>query len=134
VTCRHPIPRAGAKAPIVGPIQFRGIRLAAVPASKVLIFVREATKGDVVITGRRCADGTRMRLWYGDKPELPDTITPSTGDASFTFRGEAGSDRAGYLLWSKPGNWSLTVSRAGRQLGLLIFCVSARADTAAPCH
>jgi hypothetical protein len=131
--CGSPIPRAGARGPIVGPIQFRGIRRAAVPASKVLLWTREATNGAVVITGRNCADGTPMRLWYGGKPELPDTITSTTGDLSYVLHGSAGSGRPGYLLWSTSGNWKLTVSRAGRPLGTLVFCVSATTGSSRGC-
>ena len=97
------------------------------------VTVAEPTRGAVVITARNWPDGTPMRLWYGGKPELPDTITSTTGDLSYALRGSAGSGRPGYLLWSKSGNWKLTVSRAGRPLGTLVFCVSAITGSSQGC-
>jgi hypothetical protein len=99
----------------------------------VLLWVEKPTSGTVTITGARCADGTPMRFWYGDKPELPDTVTATTGDTSYAFDAPAGTDRPGYILWSKPGNWKLTVWKGGRAAGSFVFCVARDTSVSDPC-
>jgi hypothetical protein len=114
VHCGAPIAPEAARAPAAGPVQFRGIRRAAVPKSKVLLWTTEPTRGGVVLRGARCADGTPMRFSY----------RTTVSDSSLTLDAPAGTGIPGYTLWSKPGKWKLTVWRSGRLLGSVVFCVA----------
>jgi hypothetical protein len=131
--CAAAIARHASSAPLAGPIQFRGLREAAVPASKVLLWTKTSTHGTVLIRGVRCADGTQMRFWYGKSEKPPDPVRPSTGEPSYALNAPAGTGTAGYVLWSKAGDWKLTVWRSGRRIGSLVFCVSQIEQDPFPC-
>jgi hypothetical protein len=131
--CGAVIPRAGASGPIVGPIQFHGIRRAGLPAQKVLLILRRAIEGTVVITGASCTGDTRMRFLYDASP--PAVFNSTTGITALVLRGRNGDAWPGYMVWSKPGDWKLTVRRGGSVLGSLVFCVAQAAlgYSSAPC-
>jgi hypothetical protein len=131
--CAEPIARHAGHAPVAGPIHFRGIRVAAVPGNKVLLWTARATIGTVMIRGFRCADATPMRFWYRQAAELPRTIRPTTGDTSYGLSAPAGSGKPGYILWSKPGDWKLTVWMNGRAVGSFVLCVAVDMRTPTPC-
>lgn len=129
--CGSPITRNGARGPVVGPVQFRGLRRAEVPLGSKVLILQATSRTPVTIRGSRCAGGTPMRFLF-DKP-LPQTLTPTTGTTALALRGAAGDAFIGYILWSKPGDWRLTVSRGGRRLGSVVFCVAQSEQVTSPC-
>jgi hypothetical protein len=115
----------GSHGPTIGPVQFRGVRGAAVPKTKVLLVVRAPTHGELVLTGRRCADWAPLRFSYGRARGASAYAIESAGP-------ETG--RPGYFLPSKPGNWQVTLTRGTTVVGSFVFCVSASRASPAPCR
>jgi hypothetical protein len=115
-------------------VEFRGIRSAVVPATKVLLVVRAATRGAVVLAGRRCADGTPLRFWYGTRPALPASVTPATGSRTYEIAATGPEKgRPGYFLPSKPGAWRVSLVRRRTVIGTFVFCASASLESPRPC-
>ena len=103
-------------------IQFRGLRHAAIPVGEVVLVVTSGTPGPVLITGERCADGSPIRFWFGN--DAPWDYARTQGNLSYALVGKPGLTQIGYLSWSKPGLWKVTVSRAGHTLASAVFCVA----------
>jgi hypothetical protein len=134
IRCTAPISRQAARGPVIGAVQFRGIRSAATPATKVLLVVRAATGGDLVLSGRRCADGRRLRFWYGNRPSLPDRVTPTTGSQTYLIEATGPEPgRPGYFLPSKAGDWQVVLTRRQMIVGSFVFCASSSSSSPAPC-
>jgi hypothetical protein len=129
--CGPAITRDGAHGPVIGPVEFRGLRRAEVPLGSKVLILQAASRVPVTIRGFSCVDDAPMRFLF-DRP-LPRTVSDSTGATTLTLSGAAGDSFIGYILWSKPGDWKLTVSRAGRRLGSVVFCVAQGPDIASPC-
>lgn len=75
-----------------------------------------------------------MRFWYRRIENLPNVIRASTGDKSFALNAPARRGTPGYMLWSKPGNWMLTVWNNGERVASIVFCVSVGTRDASPCR
>ena len=107
--------------------------------TKVLIGVHRPLRAPITLRGRRCSDDRPLRFFYrntGDTRDLPDAGPASElehmGDRVATLAaGEPpitvpGLGYPGYMLFSGPGNWKVSVRRGRRLLGTAIIRVVAQ--------
>lgn len=109
---------------------------ALVNPTKVLIHVRRPLRAAITLRGRRCSDGRRLRFWYRGAGDLPVAGPPSElermGDLVATLA--AGEPPVtvpalgypGYMLFSGPGSWKVSVRRGRRLLGTAIIRLVSR--------
>src|SRR5947208_14254771 len=102
--------------------------------TKVLIYVRRRLRAGVSLQGQRCSDGKPLHFWYR---RYPDNIPSCTwcspeeleqiGDSVATLAPgrppitSPALGYPGYMLFSGPGDWEVSVLRGGRVLGAAII-------------
>jgi hypothetical protein len=80
----------------------------------------------IVLTGQRCSDRRELRFWYGrNDPPPPPPLTQqqlqTLGELAQSLPPRpAGVDHTGYVLFSAPGQWEITVNQASTDLGVLL--------------
>ena len=105
-----------------------------VAPTKVLIHVQRPLRAAVTLRGRRCSDSRPLRFFYqnaGDLRDLPKAAPAaalqSMGDRVATLAaGEPpiiapALGYGGYMLFSGPGKWKVSVYRGRRLLGTAII-------------
>ncbi len=112
---------------------------ALVSPTKVLIHVRRPLRAPITLRGRRCSDGRPLRFFYrnvGDLRDLPqagpavdlqrmgDRVAAlAAGEPPITV---PGLGFPGYMLFSGPGKWKVSVRRGRRLLGTATIRVVAQ--------
>jgi hypothetical protein len=83
----------------------------------------------LTLRGRSCATGKRLRFWY-DREQPPFTRLPATteeleqtGALTQVLRSDRKTGFHGYMLFTRPGKWKVTVWRATRRVGSVIVGV-----------
>jgi len=93
---------------------------------KVLI-LHIASSGEVHVRGARCSDGKALRFWYkspapftsrdASSTPFPVSVLESTGDEVLTLPptevGLSLPTRMGYMFFTTPGLWRITVETSG---------------------
>jgi hypothetical protein len=107
---------------------------ALVSPTKVLIYVQRPLRAPIRLRGRRCSDGRPLRFFYRNAGDLRDL--PQAGPAADLERvGDRVATLAagepptvvpalgypGYMLFSAPGKWKVSVHRGRRLLGSAII-------------
>ena len=118
-------------APTIGPLSFHPYRYAAGYPTKVILHaVRDQTQ-TIVLRGSRCGDGRPLRFWYDDGilpgplPPLTEQQMQGVGDLATSLVPTAANiDHLGYMLFSSPGRWEVTVTQNSTDLGVLLVDVA----------
>jgi hypothetical protein len=82
-----------------------------------------------MLSGFRCGDGRSLRFWYGHQdlpppPPLTQQQLQDLGDLGPTLPpASAGVDHTGYVSFSGPGQWEITLAQSGVRLGVLAVTV-----------
>jgi len=101
--------------------------------TKVPIDVNKPLETPVDVRGWRCADGHPLRFWYrGGVPfhSVPDVRAMETaGDLVATLKPVRYIDSwmgigAGYMLFTTPGKWKVSVFQGDQLLASAVFLVS----------
>ncbi len=131
---------------LVGPLLFETVILgedrAAINSflpghpTKVVMQRVRAVNTPLTLEGWECSSGQRLRFWYRECCPFPSSSLPvteeqlaSTGDLVATLPpGESSTpDRGyaygGYMLFTKPGKWKVSVSQSGQLLGSIVVLV-----------
>ena len=97
--------------------------------TKVLIRAFSELTHPVALSGRRCADGRPLRLWY--RGGLPFASIPvsehalrTTGDVIAELQPAGHADYTGYMFFSSGGDWIITARQAGGVVGSFVIRVS----------
>ncbi len=92
--------------------------------TKVVIQPLDPLKARVKLQGWRCSTGDQLRFEYGASWNTPVAVLPPAG------AGPNGTPvgYTGYMLFTAPGKWKLSVTGAnGQPLGTAIFVVQGKA-------
>ncbi len=107
-----------------------GIYAAGYPTKVILHAVRDQTQ-TIVLRGSRCGDGRPLRFWYDDGilpgplPPLTEQQMQGVGDLATSLVPTAANiDHLGYMLFSSPGRWEVTVTQNSTDLGVLLVDVA----------
>ena len=83
----------------------------------------------LILQGWNCSTGKRLRFWY-DRERLPFSNLPATteqleqtGALVQTLRADRKAGFHGYMLFTKPGRWKVTVRKPGVTLGSVVVAV-----------
>lgn len=116
-------------APTVGPLSFHPYPYQPGFITKMIIRLIRDQPQTIVLTGQRCSDRRPLRFWYGRKvlppdPPLSEEQLQSLGDLAQDLPpATANADHGGYVLFSGPGQWEITVSQGGTNIGVLLVTV-----------
>jgi hypothetical protein len=116
-------------APTIGPLSFHPYPYQPGFITKMLIHPVRDQPQTIVLTGQRCSDGRPLRFWYGrtylpPPPPLSEEQLQSLGDLAQSLPPTpANVDHGGYVLFSGPGRWEITVSQGDTNLGVLLVTV-----------
>lgn len=116
---------------------------------KVPIHPQTALEAPVTMQGWRCSDGHPLRFWYKDRGdpfwEIQHESLETVGDLIATLEpaGVSASDQVvdplgevhtrlggirigygGYILFTSPGTWKVSVLQQGHVLGSVVFLVT----------
>lgn len=103
---------------------------------KVLVQPMQPLSKTVKLMGWNCSTNKPLRFWYRDglpfahvpagpaefavAGDLVATFSPSSGDSS----GQP-SGYTGYMLFTQPGQWKVSVEESGTMIGSAVFLVKA---------
>ncbi len=139
IDCPSPSPvDPTVREPVAGPLIFYGYNGATTHAiigdfapgvpTKVGLGVTHTLTAPVTLEGWECATGNRLRFWY--KECCPFTTTPvtptqlaATGDLVAVLQADAAQGYPGYMLFTRPGLWKVSVSQGDYILGSVVFQV-----------
>ena len=83
----------------------------------------------LILQGWNCSTGKRLRFWY-DRERLPFNHLPATteqleqtGALVQILRADRKAGFHGYMLFTQPGRWKVTVRRPGATLGSVVVAV-----------
>lgn len=102
--------------------------------TKVAIQPMQQFTVPIELKGRNCSNGAQLRFWYREGvPFAHVPVTPkemgSTGDLVATFQppgpGSPGrlATYTGYMLFTQPGRWRISVNQNGKELASAVFQV-----------
>jgi hypothetical protein len=120
---------------VAGPLRF-GVYAPFKPGSptKVPITLGKPLEADVTLKGWRCSDGHPLRFWYprGNQayPVWDPNALETAGERVVTFQAlgtSAASAFGGYILFTSPGKWKVSIAQGGQHLASVIFVVPAPA-------
>jgi hypothetical protein len=127
-----------ARAPVAGPLIFYGYSGKSTHAivgdfepgvpTKVGIGVIHTLTAPVTLEGWECATGEGLRFWYKECcpfPSTPVTTTQlaSTGDLVAMLKSGAAQGYPGYMLFTRPGLWKVSVRQGDQVLGSVVLQV-----------
>ena len=119
-----PTPAGSPGVPRVGPVTFSPVPYQPPLPDKVLIQrVSPLPTGPLSLTGYNCRDGRILRFWY-TSPPLPGPLDRRPGEGyrvAVLPYGPPNTGYAGYMLFTEPGRWNITVSNRGAALGNLVI-------------
>lgn len=116
---------------MAGPFRFATYDVHPRP-SKVVIRPEKPLVTAVTLRGWRCSDGHPLRFWYrttGGYPSVVDARAMETvGDLAATLE-PAGHDSipidyGGYMLFTTPGKWKVSVFQGDQLVASVVFLVS----------
>lgn len=83
----------------------------------------------LILQGWNCSTGKRLRFWY-DRERLPFSHLPATteqleqtGALVQILRADRKAGFHGYMLFTQPGRWKVTVRKTGVTLGSVVVAV-----------
>jgi hypothetical protein len=145
VSCGEPTPLQGRNSPQVGPLVLGFYTLgtnrsgraesvfdAGYP-TKVLLHLQppRRLRYPLTLRGWNCRDGTPLRFWYGPS-EFPREGTPLTanqlrriGALTPLLPATKRVEFRGYMLFTQPGRWKVSVYRRAKRLGSVVVLVGA---------
>jgi len=134
--CAHPTATTGQQvgegspnAPTIGPLSFHPYPYRPGFVTKMIIHPVQDQPQTIVLTGQRCSDRRPLRFWYGRNelppdPPLSEEQLQSLGDLAQSLPPTtANADHGGYVLFSGPGQWEITVRQGGTNIGVLLVTV-----------
>lgn len=108
--------------------------------TKVVIQRIKAVEAPITLEGWDCGTGQRLHFWYGkdccpfplralpvtdeqlaeggDSAAILPPATASTAERSYVY--------GGYMLFTRPGKWNISVSQEGHPIGNIILLVRQR--------
>lgn len=118
-------------APTVGPIRFGFYPYERGYPTKVLIYAWRRQSAPIAIRGVLCTrPDMNLHFWYRAASMPPP---PPYGESRMRTIGDrlarlapvpAGESHTGYMLFTEPGQWALTVTQADKVLGVLVVHVA----------
>jgi hypothetical protein len=119
---------------VAGPLRFAVYGLASFregSPTKVPINVEKPLEGNVTLRGWRCSDGHPLRFWYKSGNQAYPVWNPkaleTAGDFVATleaFGATSGVNAySGYILFTAPGKWMVSVAQGDQVLGSVVFLV-----------
>jgi hypothetical protein len=83
----------------------------------------------LILQGWNCSTGKRLRFWY-DRQRLPFSHLPATteqleqtGALVQILRADRKAGFHGYMLFTQPGRWKVTIRKPGLTLGSVVVAV-----------
>jgi hypothetical protein len=100
--------------------------------TKAVLFIdgRHTLPAPLVLRGSRCATGAPLRFWYEPRPDPvghPATRNQlaRTGNVAQRLPSDRRVQFRGYMHFTDPGRWRITVWQRGRLLGAVVVAVVA---------
>jgi hypothetical protein len=94
--------------------------------TKTIVMAQHSFSGRIVLLGRSCDDGRRLRFWYRDHlPFAQVPVSPGALRRTGSFTAAFGpwpkqTMRGGYFMFWRSGLWRIVGYRNGRPIGTAI--------------